>query len=95
MKTALKHAEIIYSANRYGYVVHVVMGGEVIDEYHAGNCYGDSTSSIEPHSIGAAHPNTLRAWALQTAKDTADEYRLPYSKIIYEAGLMTDPEKES
>ena len=69
-KTA-QHIE--WAANERGYHVFVISEGRIQDEYHAGNCYQDSQTYLEPGTRGAVSAKQLRHYAQQTAQEWADE----------------------
>jgi hypothetical protein len=78
---------ISYAATRFGYCVQVTDGGEVVYEYTAGNCRSESQAVINPGSSGAVSRSHLRRWARQTAKETAEEWRIPAKEVVYAPDL--------
>ena len=78
---------ISYAATRYGYCVQVLDGGRVIYEYTAGNCWKESTTTIDPGSPYAVRRYRLRAWAKQTAGQIAKERGIRPKQIAYDADL--------
>ena len=65
---------VIYAWNSRGYVVQVLKGDQVIEEYTAGNHLKESQSWVDPQSDNAAIPRIVKRWAEQTAKDYAKKY---------------------
>ena len=78
---------VIYAATRYGYCVQVLAGGKVVHEYSAGNCWKESTTTIDPQSPHAVRRHQLRCWARQTAGEIAKERGIPPKQIEYDADL--------
>lgn len=78
---------VSYAANRYGYCVQVIDGGQVVYEYAAGNCWKESTTVIDPASPHAVRRYKLRFWAKQTAGQVAKERGIPPKQIAYDADL--------
>lgn len=69
-----KVTHIAYDSSPNGYTVRALAGGETIDEYNAGNAYGDSTAVLaigDPYAVDTA---TLLKWAKRSAKEMAAEY---------------------
>jgi len=62
--------------NEYGYQIEIAdAGGNIIDEYHAGNNRLESapSASVDPGSPYAVDLNTLISWACNTAQEMLEE----------------------
>ena len=86
---------IIYAATRCGYCVQVLDGGQIVHEYSAGNCWKESTTTIDPKSPHAVRRHQLRCWARQTAGQIAKERGIPAKQIAYDADLETSLKDKS
>ena len=78
---------VIYAATKYGYAVQVVDGGEVVDEYTAGNHQLESQAVTTPRSRNSVKLSQLRRWAKQTAGEIAEKRGVPASQVEYDADL--------
>jgi hypothetical protein len=81
---------VLYAATRYGYCVQVIDGGQIVDEYSAGNCWQESSSVIDPSCPHAVPVPQLKHWAKQTAREIARERKIPAKQIAYDPDLETE-----
>jgi len=66
---------VLWAATPHGYGVQVIDGGgEIIDDYIAGNSPWESQGYLPPDHPHAVPLKTLRRYAEQSAHDMADEY---------------------
>ena len=78
------HLAIGWKANGWGYSVAVIntAKSQAVYEYTAGNSPWDSQQSVAAEGgVGEAQ---LKEWALQTAKEFANEIDLPQSVVFEE-----------
>jgi hypothetical protein len=81
---------VLYAATKHGYCVQVIDGGQVVDEYTAGNCWQESQTVIDPSSPHAVPMPQLKHWARQTAREIARERGIPTKQIEYDPDLETE-----
>ena len=81
---------VIYAATRHGYSVQVIDDGNVVYEYTAGNCPTESQAVLNPDSSGAVSRSQLRRWAIETADQIANEWRIPLNRVEYDRDLQTE-----
>ena len=78
---------VIYAANRLGYRVQVLDGGQIAYEYSAGNHQQDSQIVVDPRSPGAVPLRQLKRWARKAADRIAKERGVPANQVEYDPDL--------
>jgi hypothetical protein len=78
---------ISFASNKWGYIVQVCEGNNVIHEYTAGNCLHDSTVTVPLDSSSVVNATTLLRYARQTAADLAQEFGVDKTKVAYDSDL--------
>jgi hypothetical protein len=86
---------VTYCADSLGYTVQVTDNGELLDEYITGNCHGDSTSIVEPGSLGSVDVATLEKWAEVEALETAAKLGIDAKQVSYDPDMRGDDEDET
>ena len=76
-------ASVLYEVHPFGYVVEVVVGGKLAEQYEAGNNPCDSAPEASVVTGGLSE-SVLKEYALVTAKEFAAEYGIPESAIMAE-----------
>lgn len=84
-------AHVIYAANQYGYCCQVIEGGEVVYEYHGGNCALESTTYVDLDDPHALSLRRLKKCARQTARELAREYKA--ESVEWDDDLHTELEE--
>lgn len=83
---------ILWAATASGYKVQTVVDGQITDEYNAGNSARCSQTYVDDdRGVGLEQ---MRAWAEQTAKETADTLRVPHSQVEEDADLLEELKEE-
>ena len=87
--------KVIFAATKFGYCVQVIDHGQIIHEYTAGNCWNESQAVIDPKSPGAAKLSQIKRWAVQTAKEIAQERGIPLDRMEYDPDLEASLKEKS
>lgn len=72
---------IVYEIQSYGYVIEVIVGGRIVAQYEAGNNPIDSSPDAWLDEGGLTE-EVMTDYAIQTAKEFAEEYGLPESAVV-------------
>jgi ribosomal protein L37AE/L43A len=94
-KKAAKATHILYDAGPSGYTVRVMRGGDTIDEYNGGNSPHDSTGGIDRTDSDSIKYDQLLGYAEQTAKEMAQEFGLPESRVSHDEDLLAEEREEA
>jgi len=72
-----KVTHVVYDASPNGYTVFIMAGGEIVDEYNAGNHPQDSMASLPSNDPTAVPFEGILEAARRTAEEMAEEHGVP------------------
>lgn len=86
---------VSYAATRWGYAVQVIESGQIVYEYSGGNCWKESTTTIDP-GLGHTVPlYRLKVWARQTASEIARERGIAPVHVWHDPDLEAQLQEEN